>query len=69
MAFDSKEYYLKNKERINEYNRQYFEIYYQQNKEKLSRNKRKVYIKKCLLGSHKDIEGGCTIKCNVTVTF
>ena len=59
MAFDSKEYYRKNKERINEYNRQYFKTYYQKNKLKMqarSYHKNDSFI-------------GCIIKCNVRVTF
>jgi hypothetical protein len=34
--FDPKEYYLKNKERILNYNRKYFKEYYKKRKQKLS---------------------------------
>ena len=60
MAFDSKEYYRKNKERINEYNRQYFKTYYQKNKAKMQARQ----------FEYKGVKtGGCIIKCNVTVSF
>ena len=60
--FDSKLYYKLNKERINTYNRKYWKTYYEIYK------LRKVYDRK----TEKKIVipyTGCTIKCNVRLTF
>ena len=65
MAFDSKEYYRKNKERINEYNRQYFKNYYQKNKDKLQL---KQYEYRKYIKPNVELKG-CIIQRNVQVTL
>jgi len=51
--FDPKLYYIKNKQRINEYNREYWKGYY---RDKIQKTRTPKLT-------------GCIIHCNVTVTF
>lgn len=59
MVFNSKEYYIKNKQKINEYNRNYWRTYY----------KSKIYNDLNNINKSNNILRGCIIKCNVRVTF
>ena len=48
-SFNEKEYYLKNKDKIKEYNKEYMKDYNQKNKEKIKEQKKQYYLKNKLI--------------------